>query len=89
MPFVTAQTSDWTQEEKEEDAVEDVVGDGEEDEIGGEVEEEGGFSDPPEEAKLFVGNLPFDFDSEALANLFNESGVVEIAEVRIREFSFE
>ncbi|CAM8927621.1 unnamed protein product [Rhodiola kirilowii] len=79
VPFV-AQTSDWAQEEG---VVEDV---GEEEVSGwvgegGEEESEGTFAEPPEEAKLFVGNLPYDFDSEALANLFNQSGVVEIAEV--------
>ncbi|CAN4088019.1 unnamed protein product [Withania somnifera] len=31
--------------------------------------------------KLFVGNLPYDVDSEGLAQLFQQAGVVEIAEV--------
>jgi nucleolin len=50
-------------------------------------EQEGGSSEvesypePSEEAKLYVGNLPFDVDSEKLAELFNQAGVVEIAEV--------
>jgi len=39
------------------------------------------YPEPPEEAKLFVGNLPYDMDSEKLAEVFNEAGVVEIAEV--------
>ncbi|XP_062105577.1 28 kDa ribonucleoprotein, chloroplastic-like [Humulus lupulus] len=39
------------------------------------------YPDPPEEAKLYVGNLPFDVDSEKLADLFNQAGIVEIAEV--------
>uniref|UniRef100_A0A2N9IMA5 RRM domain-containing protein n=1 Tax=Fagus sylvatica TaxID=28930 RepID=A0A2N9IMA5_FAGSY len=39
------------------------------------------YPEPPEEAKLFVGNLPYDIDSEKLAEFFNEAGVVEIAEV--------
>ncbi|GMH16753.1 hypothetical protein Nepgr_018594 [Nepenthes gracilis] len=43
--------------------------------------EEGGFPEPPEEAKLFVGNLPYDVDSEKLAQLLEPAGVVEIAEV--------
>ncbi|KAL8458009.1 hypothetical protein ACS0TY_034944 [Phlomoides rotata] len=34
-----------------------------------------------EEAKLYVGNLPYDVDSEKLAELFNEAGVVEISQV--------
>lgn len=37
--------------------------------------------EPPEEAKLFVGNLPYDFDSQKLAMLFEQAGTVEIAEV--------
>lgn len=39
------------------------------------------YPEPPEEAKLFVGNLPYDIGSEELAQLFNQAGVVEIAEV--------
>ncbi|CAM8988550.1 unnamed protein product [Rhodiola kirilowii] len=68
-----AQTSDWAQEQEQgvdEEAAED----------GGEEGEEF-FTEPPEEAKLFVGNLPYDFDTDALAGLFNQAGVVEIAEV--------
>ncbi|KAL9235596.1 hypothetical protein vseg_010342 [Gypsophila vaccaria] len=42
---------------------------------------DGGFTEPSEEAKLYVGNLPFDVDSERLANMFDAAGVVEIAEV--------
>ncbi|XP_052197906.1 28 kDa ribonucleoprotein, chloroplastic-like [Diospyros lotus] len=45
---------------------------------GGEAES---FPEPPEEAKLFIGNLPYDIDSEKLAQLFDQAGVVEIAEV--------
>ncbi|KQJ99338.1 28 kDa ribonucleoprotein, chloroplastic [Brachypodium distachyon] len=36
---------------------------------------------PPEEAKVYVGNLPYDVDSERLAQLFDQAGVVEVAEV--------
>lgn len=57
--------------------VDDVAESGEEVEV--EVEEE--YQEPPEEAKLFVGNLPYDVDSERLAGLFEQAGVVEIAEV--------
>ncbi|CAH1428508.1 unnamed protein product [Lactuca virosa] len=39
------------------------------------------FSEPPEDAKIFVGNLPYDVDSEQLAQLFQQAGVVEISEV--------
>lgn len=42
---------------------------------------EGSFVEPPEEAKIFVGNLSFDIDSEKLAMLFERAGTVEIAEV--------
>ncbi|EPS64023.1 hypothetical protein M569_10758, partial [Genlisea aurea] len=45
------------------------------------VDDEGDYVEPPEEAKLYVGNLPFDVDSERLAKIFEEAGVVEIAEV--------
>ncbi|KAL4566638.1 hypothetical protein LXL04_030758 [Taraxacum kok-saghyz] len=45
---------------------------------GGATEE---FSEPPEDAKIFVGNLPYDVDSEQLAQLFQQAGVVEISEV--------
>ncbi|XP_024971597.1 28 kDa ribonucleoprotein, chloroplastic-like [Cynara cardunculus var. scolymus] len=44
---------------------------------GGEEE----YSEPPEDAKIFVGNLPYDVDSEKLAHLFEKAGVVEISEV--------
>lgn len=42
---------------------------------------EGDFVEPLEDAKLFVGNLPFDVDGEKLAMLFGQAGTVEIAEV--------
>ncbi|KAJ4905611.1 hypothetical protein Rs2_09269 [Raphanus sativus] len=45
------------------------------------VSERGDFQEPPEEAKLFVGNLAYDADSQALATLFEQAGTVEIAEV--------
>ncbi|KAG5383956.1 hypothetical protein IGI04_035426 [Brassica rapa subsp. trilocularis] len=41
----------------------------------------GDFPEPPEEANLFVGNLAYDVDSQALAMLFEQAGTVEIAEV--------
>ncbi|GFS39877.1 31-kDa RNA binding protein [Actinidia rufa] len=59
-----------------------------------EIEEE---SNPEtlKEAKIFVGNLPDDVDSEKLAQLFGQAGGVEIAEViynretgRSRRFGF-
>ncbi|XP_074268804.1 28 kDa ribonucleoprotein, chloroplastic-like [Silene latifolia] len=71
-PFITcvAQTSDWEQNTPPNDVENQAFGGGEE-----------GFSEPPEDAKLFVGNLPYDVDSEKLANIFDAAGVVEIAEV--------
>ncbi|KAK9108318.1 hypothetical protein Syun_024329 [Stephania yunnanensis] len=65
------------------DADGEVVGSGDE-EAEGEGEGDGqGFFDEPlnEDAKLFVGNLPYDVDSEKLAQLFDQAGVVEVAEV--------
>ncbi|XP_075661503.1 28 kDa ribonucleoprotein, chloroplastic [Castanea sativa] len=44
-------------------------------------EEEETSVEPPEEAKLFVGNLPYDVDSQKLAELFEQVGTVEVAEV--------
>lgn len=80
-PVITfvSQTSDWAEEEEGEDGS-----------IGGtsvtvdesfEPEDGGQFPEPPEEAKLFVGNLPYDVDSQALAMLFEQAGTVEISEV--------
>lgn len=42
---------------------------------------EGTLPELPEDAKLFVGNLPYNMDSEMLARLFEQAGVVEVAEV--------
>ncbi|XWS60344.1 hypothetical protein CRYUN_Cryun07bG0027700 [Craigia yunnanensis] len=66
-----ARLSDWEPEG------EDAVFQGE----GGDSEEDDSPSEPPEEAKLFVGNLSFDVDSQSLAMLFEKAGTVEIAEV--------
>ncbi|KAJ0047861.1 hypothetical protein Pint_15590 [Pistacia integerrima] len=67
-----ANVSDW-EPEGEDTAIEASEGQGESSE---EV-----FAEPPEEAKLFVGNLPYDVDSQKLAMLFEKAGTVEIAEV--------
>ncbi|KAA8530166.1 hypothetical protein F0562_004875 [Nyssa sinensis] len=86
VPLV-AQTSDWAQQEEEEENPVDEFKWGGQTAEGtdasatsweGEGEED---REPPEEAKLFVGNLPFDIDSEKLAQLFDQAGIVEIAEV--------
>ncbi|KAF5186902.1 Rna-binding protein cp31b protein [Thalictrum thalictroides] len=81
IPFV-AQTSDWAQQDnqvEEDGEVEvEIESEGDGDFVG---EEEEIVQEPPEEAKLFVGNLPYDMDSEKLANLFDQAGVVEISEV--------
>ncbi|XP_023002146.1 28 kDa ribonucleoprotein, chloroplastic [Cucurbita maxima] len=50
-------------------------------ELGEDEEEEGSYVEPNEDAKLFVGNLPYDVDSQKLAMLFEKVGTVEIAEV--------
>lgn len=47
----------------------------------GEVVDEEEYQEPSPDAKLFVGNLPFEVDSEKLAQLFEQAGIVEIAEV--------
>ncbi|KAF9666327.1 hypothetical protein SADUNF_Sadunf16G0218100 [Salix dunnii] len=65
---LVAQTSDWAQQD-EEDTV--TIGD----------ESEETFPEPPEEAKLYVGNLPYDVDSENLAQLFDQAGTVEVVEI--------
>ncbi|KAK6155243.1 hypothetical protein DH2020_009491 [Rehmannia glutinosa] len=98
VPFV-AQTSDWAQQEEEEEesgpeyesdevaeanATDSFTWEGKEENVE-EGEGEGSFSEPPEEAKLFVGNLPYDVDSEKLAQLFDQAGVVEISEICIRQ----
>ncbi|XP_073143050.1 28 kDa ribonucleoprotein, chloroplastic-like [Henckelia pumila] len=57
---------------EESDGVVEAVGDAGEDD---------GYVEPPEEAKVFVGNLPYDVDSEKLAQMFEQAGVVEISEV--------
>ncbi|THG08521.1 hypothetical protein TEA_002154 [Camellia sinensis var. sinensis] len=67
----------------EEGAVE-VVGDagesgGEEGFVEGEGEES--YPELSEDAKIFVGNLHYEVDSEKLAQLFEQAGVVEIAEI--------
>uniref|UniRef100_A0A0D9XAT4 RRM domain-containing protein n=1 Tax=Leersia perrieri TaxID=77586 RepID=A0A0D9XAT4_9ORYZ len=66
--------------ESEAEAEAEVVASGEEvEEV--EEEEEEFAAEPPEEAKVYVGNLPYDVDSEGLAQLFEQAGVVEVAEV--------
>ncbi|KAJ8553959.1 hypothetical protein K7X08_024637 [Anisodus acutangulus] len=50
-------------------------------EAGGDAGESDEYKEPSEDAKLFVGNLPYEIDSEGLAQLFQQAGVVEIAEV--------
>ncbi|KAJ6882385.1 28 kDa ribonucleoprotein [Populus alba x Populus x berolinensis] len=66
--------SDWKAEGEDAAATEAIRGEGE-------SGDEEGFVEPPEEAKIFVGNLPYDVDSEKLAMLFEQAGTVEIAEV--------
>ncbi|KAG6633214.1 28 kDa ribonucleoprotein, chloroplastic-like [Carya illinoinensis] len=63
------------------EGVEAEEGSGEEGDFKEREEEDEQFVEPPEDAKLFVGNLPYDVDSEKLAMLFEQAGTVEIAEV--------
>ncbi|CAM0953215.1 unnamed protein product [Alopecurus aequalis] len=70
-------------EEAEDEALEAVAEEEPAEEV---VEEEaevevGAYVEPPEEAKVYVGNLPYDIDSERLAQLFEQAGVVEVSEV--------
>ncbi|KAG8050288.1 hypothetical protein GUJ93_ZPchr0009g946 [Zizania palustris] len=70
------------QEEEEEEGAEDegaVGGSAEVPDV--EEEEVGEYVEPPEEAKVYVGNLPYDIDSEQLAQLFDQAGTVEVSEV--------
>ena len=73
-----ARLSDWEEPEGDNVGIEgrEAEGDG----VFEEKEDEG-FVEPPEDAKLFVGNLPYDVDSQKLAILFEQAGTVEIAEV--------
>lgn len=96
-----AQTSEWAQQEVAEEVKDEgldtevaleasAVSEEKEEESSGDGDVVGGeeelYPEPPEEAKLYVGNLPYDVDSEKLANIFNEAGVVEIAEVNFGSF---
>lgn len=72
------EAGDVFEEEVEEE--DELVASGEED---GEGEGEYAAVEPPEEAKIYVGNLPYDVDSEGLAQLFEQAGVVEVAEVSL------
>ncbi|CAN1179506.1 31 kDa ribonucleoprotein, chloroplastic [Linum perenne] len=88
IPFVS-QTSDWAQQD-EQTATMDGADEEEfeeepatEDSYDSSEDEEEGFAQLPssDEAKVFVGGLPFEVDSEKLAMMFEEAGIVEIAEV--------
>ncbi|CAN1136484.1 31 kDa ribonucleoprotein, chloroplastic [Linum perenne] len=86
IPFVS-QTSDWDEPNANATITDSVVGswdnEGEEPETDedGDFDESGGEGDLAQDAKLFVGNLPYDVDSEQMAKLFQQAGTVEIAEV--------
>lgn len=43
---------------------------------------------PSEDCKVYVGNLPYDIDSEQLAGMFQKAGVVERAEVYNNIYDF-
>ncbi|XP_038686428.1 28 kDa ribonucleoprotein, chloroplastic-like [Tripterygium wilfordii] len=87
-----AQSSGWAQQEDNTvtvtDQEESTWGNEESDETqvglsdwGAEGGEENNFVEPPEEAKIYVGNLPYDVESQNLAKLFEQAGTVEIAEI--------
>ena len=91
LPLATLMASfdivEWADKEEEEEEAGEAF-DEEAGEVEGEVlasgdEGEGEYAavEPPEEAKVYVGNLPYDIDSEGLAQLFDQAGVVEVAEV--------
>ncbi|XP_047048895.1 28 kDa ribonucleoprotein, chloroplastic-like [Lolium rigidum] len=69
------------QDEALEAVAEEEVAGVEEEVAAAEEEEVGEYVEPPEEAKVYVGNLPYDVDSERLAQLFEQAGVVEVSEV--------
>ncbi|XP_058093684.1 28 kDa ribonucleoprotein, chloroplastic-like isoform X2 [Magnolia sinica] len=71
-----ALVSDWEGEGEEQTESGEEGGDGYAEEEG----EEEPYLPPPEEAKLFVGNLPYDVESADLAELFEKAGIVESAE---------
>jgi len=78
---------DWADKEEEEEeageAFDEEAGEVEEEVLASGDEGEGEYAavEPPEEAKVYVGNLPYDIDSEGLAQLFDQAGVVEVTEV--------
>ncbi|CAO2211793.1 unnamed protein product, partial [Urochloa humidicola] len=78
---------EWADNEEEAagEAFDEEVGEAEEEVVASGDEEDGEAEyaavEPPEEAKIYVGNLPYDVDSEGLAQLFDQAGVVEVAEV--------
>ncbi|KAG9446462.1 hypothetical protein H6P81_012590 [Aristolochia fimbriata] len=79
---------EWENQPPEDEGPQGLISEweGEGDEPGEAVSEEGVSEDepseePPEEAKLFVGNVPYDADGNTLAELFSKAGTVEVAEV--------
>uniref|UniRef100_A0ACD5ZTT6 Uncharacterized protein n=1 Tax=Avena sativa TaxID=4498 RepID=A0ACD5ZTT6_AVESA len=72
---------DWAETDEAEETVSEEVVAEEEPAVAASGEDGGYAAEPPEEAKIYVGNLPYDVDSERLAQLFDQAGVVEVAEV--------
>ncbi|CAL1387869.1 unnamed protein product [Linum trigynum] len=88
-------TSDWAQQDEQNTT--STIADSEQEEEGEDSAAEEGpvasyaaaedgddaieAQEPSEDAKVFVGNLSYDVDSEKLAMLFEQAGTVEIAEV--------
>eukprot|EP01018_Ginkgo_biloba_P018348 Gb_05747 [translate_table: standard] len=100
--YESEEGTEATYESEEQLEVPEAVQEGES-EVEGESEPEGevegsydqDFQPIPEGTKVYVGNLPFDIDSEGLAKIFEESGIVEMSEViydratgRSRGFAF-
>ncbi|KAG8377217.1 hypothetical protein BUALT_Bualt08G0005400 [Buddleja alternifolia] len=50
-------------------------------------EDEGSYVEHPEEARLFVGNFPYQLDKEQLAKAFEGAGVVQTSEVVYDKFT--
>ncbi|CAI0432865.1 unnamed protein product [Linum tenue] len=90
----STQTFDWAQQDEQNTT--STIADSEQEEEGEDSAAEEGpvasyaaaedgddaieAQEPSEDAKVFVGNLPYDVDGEKLAMLFEQAGTVEIAE---------
>uniref|UniRef100_A0A2P2LNP0 28 kDa ribonucleoproteinic-like n=1 Tax=Rhizophora mucronata TaxID=61149 RepID=A0A2P2LNP0_RHIMU len=78
---IGASASDWGSPEEDDAAVEAIGREADSEDVESWEEEDLQPQLPSEDAKIFVGNLPYDVDSQNLAELFEKAGTVEIAEV--------